>query len=107
MLCVAAPTRHAMRGLDRYSIAMNNGRCLEAFAESREMAGRHLIEQRVRFYRLHFIDRATGTISRTYEFHAENDLAAETYAEVWSEHAPMELWGSKACLKRWDEPSSN
>ena len=60
-----------------------------------------MIQQRVNFYRLHFISRETGSIGYTYEFHAENDEAAITFAEVWAEDAPMELWGRQR-VRRWN-----
>ena len=64
-----------------------------------------MIQGRINFYRLHFIDRRTGAIGHTYDFHAESDEAAIKFAEVWSEDAPMELWGRRR-VRRWD-PSAN
>ena len=61
-----------------------------------------MIGQKLNFYRLHFIDRATGQIARTYEFHAADESAALKFAEVWKEDAPMELWGQKGKVGRWE-----
>jgi hypothetical protein len=63
-----------------------------------------VIDQTVKFYRLHFINRATGTIGQTYEFHAKDDEAALAFAEVWASEGPMQLWSNKGCLKLWDAP---
>jgi hypothetical protein len=72
-------------------------------AESR---GRRMIQQKLNLYRLHFIDRKTGTIAHTYEFFAENEAEGLKFAEVWAEDAPMELWGRKR-LKHWEGSSRN
>lgn len=42
-----------------------------------------MIRQLITLYRLHFINRKTGTIGHTYEFHAEDVAAAIRFAEVW------------------------
>ena len=65
-----------------------------------------MIQQRVNFYRLHFINRKTGTIGHTYEFHAEDGEAAMRFAEVWAAEAPMELWG-RQLIRRWGPPQGN
>jgi hypothetical protein len=65
-----------------------------------------VIQHRLTLYRLHFIDQSTGTIGHTYEFHAEDDAAAIRFAEVWSEHAPMELHSRKCRVMRWTRPSN-
>ena len=63
-----------------------------------------MIQQRVNLYRLHFIDRATGTIGHTYEFHAADDAAAIAFAGVWAGDAPMELQGARGRVKHWQAP---
>ena len=64
-----------------------------------------MIQQRLTLYRLHFIDRKSGTIGRTFEFHAEDDAAAIEFAGVWTELAPMELRSGKGRVMFW--PLSN
>jgi hypothetical protein len=61
-----------------------------------------MIQQRLTLYRLHFIDRKTGTIAQTHDFHAEDDEAAIRFASVWSEYAPMELYGGRRKVRRWE-----
>ena len=65
-----------------------------------------MIQQRLNFYRLHFINRTTGTIGHTYEFHAEDDAGAIRFAQIWAADAPMELWGRQR-IKHWGPPPSN
>ena len=65
-----------------------------------------MIQQRVNFYRLHFINRKTGTIGHTYEFFADDDAAAIRFAEVWAADAPMELWGRQR-IRRWELPAND
>ena len=48
-----------------------------------------MIQQQVNFYRLHFINPATGRIGHTYEFFAADDAEAIKFATVWSEDGPM------------------
>ena len=60
-----------------------------------------MIQQRLTFYRLHFIDRKSGTIGRSFEFHAEDDAAAMEFATVWMELAPMELRSSRGRVMFW------
>jgi hypothetical protein len=60
-----------------------------------------VIQQKLNFYRLHFINRKTGTIGYTYEFHADDDDAAIQFAAVWAEDAPMELYADNGKVKRW------
>lgn len=62
-----------------------------------------MIQPTLNFYRLHFISAQSGQIAHTYEFHAADDAAAVEFASVWEEDAPMELWGPKKKLKRWDK----
>ena len=59
-----------------------------------------MIQQKLNLYRLHFINPKTGTIGHTHEFFAETDAEAIKFAEVWTEDAPMELWGRRQ-VKRW------
>lgn len=63
-----------------------------------------MIQQQLTLYRLHFIDRNTGTIAHSYEFHAEDDAAAIQFATVWSEYAPMELRNRKRRVMWWPAP---
>ena len=65
-----------------------------------------MIRQLITLYRLHFINRKTGTIGHTYEFHAEDDAAAIRFAEVWAADAPMELWGRQR-IRRWELPAND
>ena len=60
-----------------------------------------VIQQRLTLYRLHFIDRRSGTIGRTFEFHAEDDAAAVEFATVWTELAPMELRNGRGRVMFW------
>ena len=60
-----------------------------------------MIQQKLNFYRLHFINPETGMIGHTYEFHAEDDAAAIRFAEVWAEDAPMVLRGPKGLVRSW------
>ena len=62
-----------------------------------------MIQQKLTFYRLHFINRETGQIARTYEFHAADDREAIKFASVWTEGAPLELWGGRGRVMRWVE----
>ena len=71
----------------------------------RRFGGGKMIQQKLNFYRLHFINPATGMIGHTHEFFAEDDEAAIRFAEVWAEDAPMELRSRSALVKRWG-PSS-
>ena len=66
-----------------------------------------MIRQLITLYRLHFIDRRTGTIGHTYEFHAEDDSAAIEFASVWTEYAPMELFSRKRRVMRWEAPADD
>ena len=65
-----------------------------------------MIQGRINFYRLHFIDPKTGAIGHTYEFHAVSDEAAIKFSEVWNEDAPMELWGRQR-VKRWGQSAND
>lgn len=60
-----------------------------------------MIQQKLNFYRLHFINPKTGQIGHTYEFLVEDDQAAIRLAEVWAEDAPMELRGRKGLVRSW------
>jgi hypothetical protein len=64
-----------------------------------------MIQQKLNFYRLHFINPKTGMIGHTHEFFAEDDEAAIRFAEVWAEDAPMELRSRSALVKRWSRSS--
>ena len=64
-----------------------------------------MIQQRLNFYPLHFINPATGMIGHTHESFAEDDEAAIRFAEVWAEDAPMELRSRSALVKRWGRSS--
>jgi hypothetical protein len=66
-----------------------------------------VIQQKLNLYRLHFIDRKTGTIGHSHQFYAEDDKAAIEFAGVWAEDAPMELWGPKGRVKRWKSASND
>lgn len=71
----------------------------------RRGGGGKMIQQKLNFYRLHFINRATGMIGHTHEFFAEDDEAAIRFAEVWAEDAPMELRCRSTLVKRWGRSS--
>ena len=64
-----------------------------------------MIQQKLNFYRLHFINPETGMIGHTYEFHADDNAEAIRFAEVWAEGAPMELRGRSGLVKRWSRSS--
>jgi hypothetical protein len=66
-----------------------------------------MIQQPLTLYRLHFIDRKTGTIGHTYEFHAEDDAAAIEFASVWTEYAPMELRDRRRRVMQWPGTSDD
>jgi hypothetical protein len=66
-----------------------------------------VIQQRLTFYRLHFIDRKSGTIAHTFEFHAEDDAAAMAFAAVWNELGPMELRSSCGRVMSWPGSSDD
>jgi hypothetical protein len=66
-----------------------------------------VIQQPLTLYRLHIIDRTTGTIAHTYEFHAKDDDAAIEFAAVWSEFAPMELRSRRRQVKWWPATSDD
>ena len=63
-----------------------------------------MIQRQLTLYRLHFIDRKSGTIERTFEFHAEDDGAAVEFATVWTELAPMELRNGRGRVMFWPVP---
>jgi hypothetical protein len=71
----------------------------------RRVGGGKMIQQKLYFYRLHFINPKTGMIGHTYEFHAEDDEAAVRFAEVWAEDVPMELRSRGGLVKRWSRSS--
>lgn len=66
-----------------------------------------MIQRQLTLYRLHFIDRKSGTIGRTFEFHSEDDAAAVEFANVWTELAPMELRNGKGRVMFWPGPSND
>ena len=55
-------------------------------------------------YRLYFMDRASGHIATSREFHAADDSAAIRLAAGLHDGNPMELWSRDRKVKRW-EPS--
>jgi hypothetical protein len=63
-----------------------------------------MIQQKLNFYRLHFINPATGMIGHTHEFFAEDDAEAIDFATVWAADAPMVLWGREGLVKNWGKP---
>ena len=60
-----------------------------------------MIQQKLNFYRLHFINPETRQIGHTYDFHAEDDARAIRFAGVWTEDAPMVLMGRNGFIRRW------
>jgi hypothetical protein len=58
----------------------------------------------MRYYRLYFMDGASGHIEHFREFEAEDDAAALTIAEGWREQQPMELWNRERKLRHWQTP---
>jgi hypothetical protein len=67
-----------------------------------------VIQRQLALYRLHFIDRKSGTIARSFEFHVENDAEAIKFAAVWAEEcAPMELRSGKGRVMSWPIAGSN
>ena len=98
----ARPTRQALRHL----FGENDG-CLFGLPEPRGWSRPPVIQQPLTLYRLHFIDRRTGTIDHTYEFHAEDDAAAIQFATVWSEYAPMELRSRRRRVMWWPASSND
>ncbi len=66
-----------------------------------------VIQQWLTLYRLHFIDRTSGTIGRTFEFHAEDDAAAIEFANVWTELAPMELSNRRGSVMFWPDSGND
>ena len=55
-------------------------------------------------YRLNFLSRVGGRVAHTYPFEARSDEAALSFARVWTEDGPLELWCEDVRLKRWDAP---
>jgi hypothetical protein len=53
------------------------------------------------YYRLYFIDRASGHIDHFREFEAESDEDALIVAQRWANGAPMELWNRDRRLRQW------
>ena len=58
----------------------------------------------MRYYRLYFMNRASGHIDQFREFEAEDDEAALAAAERWRDGQPMELWNYDRKLKHWTVP---
>jgi hypothetical protein len=56
------------------------------------------------YYRLYFMDPASGHIDHFREFEAENDDEALATAERWQIGQPMELWNLQRKLRHWDLP---
>lgn len=54
------------------------------------------------YYRLYYFERFGGHIDHFREFEAENDAAAISLAERWSDGQAMELWNRERRLKRWE-----
>jgi len=53
-------------------------------------------------YRLYFIDRFSGHIETSREFHADDDTAAVQFASELRTGQPMELWSRDRKVKRWE-----
>lgn len=53
-------------------------------------------------YRLYFIDRFSGHIETSREFHADDDAAAVEAAAAMDKGQPMELWSRDRKIKRWE-----
>jgi hypothetical protein len=53
-------------------------------------------------YRLYFIDRFSGHIETSREFHAEDDAAAIAAASHLRNGQPMELWSRDRKVRRWE-----
>jgi hypothetical protein len=64
-----------------------------------------MIQQKLNFYRLHFINPKTGLIGHTYEFLVDDDEAAIRFTDVWAEDAPMELRSRSGLVKPWSRSS--
>ena len=71
----------------------------------RRVGGGKMIQQKLNFYRLHFINPKTGLIGHTYEFLVDDDEAAIRFTDVWAEDAPMELRSRSGLVKRWSRSS--
>jgi hypothetical protein len=56
----------------------------------------------MRYYRLYFMNRASGHIDHFREFEAADDEAAVSASEGWRDGEPMELWNQDRKLKHWD-----
>jgi len=53
-------------------------------------------------YRLYFIDRFSGHIETSREFHADDDAAAVELAAELGNGQPMELWSRERKVRRWE-----
>lgn len=53
------------------------------------------------YYRLYFLDGASGRIREFREFEAAGDFAALARAQSWRGPAPMELWCLGRMVRRW------
>ena len=53
-------------------------------------------------YRLYFIDRFSGHIETSREFHADDDAAAVRLAAELRNGQPMELWSRDRKVRRWE-----
>ena len=53
-------------------------------------------------YRLYILDRFSGHIATSREFHAEDDTTAIQLASELCKGQPMELWSRDRKVKRWE-----
>ena len=53
-------------------------------------------------YRLYFIDRFSGHIETSREFHADDDAAAVQLVAELRNGQPMELWSRDRKVRRWE-----
>jgi len=51
---------------------------------------------------LYFIDRFSGHIETSREFHADDDAAAVQFASELHTGQPMELWSRDRKVRRWE-----
>ena len=56
----------------------------------------------MRYYRLYFMNLASGHIDQFREFESLDDEAAVAAAEDWRDGQAMELWNQDRKLKHWD-----
>ena len=53
-------------------------------------------------YRLYFLDRGSGHIATSREFHADDDAAAIQLASELRQGDAAELWSRDRKVKRWE-----